>query len=113
VIGIALAGAAYLLLRDDSAAPIEGKPQIITIRFEPDPVDIGAEVTLIWEVQGAESVAIPPLVGDLDPDSGKFSFVATRDVMDNLQFVATNLNGQTVLLLVRYEDDPRVPTVTS
>ncbi len=114
LLGIALAGlAVYLLLRDDSADPIAGRPQIITIRLDPDPVDIGAEVTLIWEVQGAESVAILPLAEDLAPDSGKYTFVATRDVMDNLRFVATNQNGQTVLLLVRYESDPRAPTVTS
>ena len=112
--GITLvAVAALVFFRDETPDPIQGNPRIIAIRFEPDPVEVGEEATLIWEVQGAESVAIFPLAENLDPDLGIYTFVATRDVLDNLKFVATNQIGRSELLLVRYEDGPHVPTVTS
>jgi hypothetical protein len=82
------------------------EPEVVDIRFEPDPFSVGARVTLVWEVRGAESVSIPPVADGLEPDLGQYTFVATRESVDNLRFVASNQHGRVELVLATFEHEP-------
>ena len=80
----------------------DGRPAVVSIHFEPSPVRVGEEVTIVWDVRRTDSISILPVVEDLDPDIGRYTFVATREVFSELKIVLSNRNGETELKLRRW-----------
>jgi hypothetical protein len=71
-----------------------GAPTINSVTVEPAQPVAGQPVTIFWDVDGADTIEIRPLVEGLDPAAGKHIFDDGFDGPTSLTFVAVNDGGR-------------------
>ena len=90
-----------------SSGGLGDPPSILDFRFEPAIADPGADVTVRWSVEGAQSVRIDPVVGPLVEAEGSASLTAPAQTTT---YVLTAENrGQTRTTSIVLQIAPQPP----
>ena len=84
----------------------DGWPAILRLRFDPEPIAIGEDVTVLWDVRRADSVSILPLVENVDPALGRYTLIATWEVFEDFTIIVANEHGETTRTLRVNRDSP-------